>query len=367
MRRALVVILVVLIGACTDRTAAPYVSDVPVDTKKTTVLTITNRDTNSTGNFTSVRSDKTLYFNNSISIPPAHKSGDIELAYLNPDPAKVFVIENQKQLLDEAAFAGELRTELAKLPRSEQEVIVFVHGYNSSYTDGVFRGAQLQNDLSVPGVMISYSWPSAANPLGYSHDRDSVLFARDDLQNALELIRKSTNAPILLVAHSMGSLLVMEALRQIEIEKSGWSKNALSGLILIAPDISLEVFKKQAARFGGLPEPFAIFVSQKDPALKLSARVNGVSTRLGNISDPADLSEFPITLIDVTEFGGRGLDRHFVPGTSPALISLLRRSIDLETAFASDASGQAGLFPSAALSVRKATRLVLSPDLIAAN
>lgn len=367
MRRVFLVFVLCFVSACTNRTIAPFVDVVPANTIKTTVLTITNRDLDEAGNLTSARGLKPRFFNNTVSIPPGHKSGDIELSYIEPNPNKVFVIAGQKPLVDEAAFTRELRAELAKKPKSEREVVLYVHGYNSSYTDGVFRGAQLHHDLTLPGVMINFSWPSAANPLGYSHDRDSVLFARDGFQDALELIRKSTDAPILLVAHSMGGLLAMESLRQIEIAKPGWSKSALSGLVLIAPDISLDVFKQQAARFGGLPQPFAIFVSQKDPALKLSSRVNAVSSRLGNLADASELADLPVTLIDVTEFSGRGMDRHFVPGTSPALISLLRRSLDVENAFAGDASGRTGLISGAALTVRKATRLVLSPELIAVN
>ncbi len=363
MRRALAIVCVITLSACADRTDAPYVSDVPENATRANVLTITNRDTNADGNFTSARTDETRYFNNTVAIPAGHKSGKIELSYRDPDPDAVFVIEAQKPLASPQDFTRELRQELAKAPKSAQEVVVFVHGYNSSYTDGVFRSAQLVNDLDVPGVMVNYSWPTAANPLGYSHDRDSMLFARDNFQRALELIHKDTKTPILVVAHSMGALLAMETLRQIEIEKPGWSEKALGGVVLISPDISLDVFKRQAARFKTLPQPFAIFVSQKDSILKLSARVNAAGERLGNISSAEELADLPVTLIDVTQFSARGLDPHFIPGSSPALISILKSSLDIETAFETDASGRPGLLPGAVLTVRKATRVVLSPIL----
>lgn len=364
MRLSLFVVALLALVACTNRTVAPYVSELPASANKTSVLTITARDVNEAGNFTSARAEGLRYFDNSISIPPRHKAGEVELAYVNPDPAKHFVIADQAPLAGASGFASALRKAVASKPKSDREIVIFVHGYNSSYSDGVFRAAQLQNDLKIPGVMIHYSWPSAANPFGYSHDRDSILFARDDFQNSLELIRASTDAPIVIVAHSLGSLLVMESLRQIEIAKPGWTKRALSGLVLIAPDISLDVFKKQTKRFKSLPQPFAIFTSQRDAALKLSARVNGVESRLGNLKDATELNELPITLIDVTKFSARGVDKHFVPGTSPALISLLRRSLDLETAFRSDASGRAGLFGGTAITVRTATQLILSPGLV---
>ena len=361
MRRALAIASLLILGACADRTDAPYVTDVPDSATKVTVLTITNRDTNEAGNFSSDRAAGARYFNNTVAIPAAHKPGEIELSYRNPDPEAVFVIERQDPLASKTDFARALRAELAKQKNSAQEVIVFVHGYNSSYTDGVFRSAQLVKDLEVPGVMVNYSWPSAANPLGYSHDRDSMLFARDNFQTALELIHQETSVPILIVAHSMGALLAMETLRQMEIEKPGWSNKALGGVALISPDISLDVFKLQAARFKTLPQPFAIFVSQKDPILSLSARVNAVSERLGNVGSAENLADLPVTLIDVTQFSGRGLNQHFVPGTSPALISILKNSLDVGSAFESDVSGRSGFLPGVALNVREATQIVLSP------
>lgn len=364
MRRLLMMTALLALAACANRTIAPYVDAVPQSAVQSDVLTITDRDLNDGGDFTSARANGPRYFKNTVSIPPNHEAGKVELSYVNPNPERHFVISEQTELTGKQAFSKTLRAQLAQRAPKNREVMVFVHGYNSSYSDSMFRIAQLRNDLQIPGVMINYSWPSAANPLGYSHDRDSALFARDGFQDALELIRASTDAPIVVVAHSMGGLLVMETLRQMEIQKPGWSKRALAGLVLIAPDISLDVFKKQADRFKALPQPFAIFTSRKDPALRLSARVNGVDARLGNLSDPTELGDLPVTLIDVTEFSRRSTDKHFVPGTSPALISILRRSTDIEAAFRSDASGRAGLLPGTAITVRKATQLVLSPGLI---
>lgn len=356
-----------LLTACTDRTAAPFVAEVSGPTTKVDVLSITTRGVNKAGNLTAARAPGKSYIHNVISIPPRHKPGKIELSYQNPDPNKFFVFEKKETLEDRAVFAKRLRAELAKRPASDREVVLYVHGYNSSFTDSAFRVAQLQHDLQVSGVMVNYSWPSAANPLGYSHDRDSVLFARDAFAETLKFIRSSTNARIVIFAHSMGGLLAMESLRQIEISQPGWSKRSLGGVVLVAPDISLDVFKQQLLHFDGLPQPFAIFSSQKDPALRLSSRVNAVDARLGNLGDATVLEDFPVTLIDVTEFSARGADKHFVAGTSPALMSILRRSMEVDNAFRGDASGRTGLFPGVAITVREATRLVLSPDLVQAN
>lgn len=363
MRMLVVLLALATLASCTNRTIAPFVSDVPASATQVPILTVTGRAVNAKGNFSGKRDEVLRYFLNSVSIPPNHEEGKVEVSYQRPDPANHFVISNQQALAGEASFTKTLRAELAKQPAKDREVMLFVHGYNTSYSDGLFRLAQLKHDLKIPGVAAHFSWPSAANPLGYSQDRDSVLFARDSLQETLKTMRAATDAPILLAAHSMGSFLLMETLRQIEIETPGWTKRSLSGVVLVAPDISVDVFVSQARRMKELPQPFVVFTSKRDPALRLSARLNNVDARLGNLVDPEPLAELPVTLVDVSLFGKQASNKHFVAGSSPALISLMRRSDAIEAAFREDISGRAGLLPGTVINVRKATQLVLTPAL----
>ena len=112
---------------------------------------------------------------------------------------------------------------------TDGEAIIFVHGYNSNFAEGVYRIAQFAHDLQLPGTVVLYSWPSAAEPLGYAYDRDSALFARDGLESLIHEVAHAGAKRILLVAHSMGSGLTMEALRSAairgdtaDVEAVGW-------------------------------------------------------------------------------------------------------------------------------------------------
>ena len=69
--------------------------------------------------------------------------------------------------------------------------------------------AQMAHDLQLPGAVVHYSWPSAAEPLGYAHDRDSALFARDGLEQLMQEITAAGARRIIIVSHSMGSALTM--------------------------------------------------------------------------------------------------------------------------------------------------------------
>ncbi len=46
--------------------------------------------------------------------------------------------------------------------------MVFVHGFNNTFADGLHRTAQIRHDFEIPGVAVHYAWPSAGNALGYA-------------------------------------------------------------------------------------------------------------------------------------------------------------------------------------------------------
>ncbi len=367
MPRVITVFVLLLLGAgCADRTLATLVPEARNIGTIYPVFVATSRARNDDGNFGKDRSRTLSYAQLDVSIPPEHIPGKIRAASIRPNPQREFTLAGKTNFDGKNAFIGSLSQEIKSRPRGDREVTIYVHGYNNSYTDGAYRIAQLMHDIELPGTAVHYSWPSAANPLGYTHDRDSMLFARDGLEALLRDVQKAGPSRIVLVGHSMGTLLVMEALRQIEIGTPGWSKKALSGVVLISPDIDLDLFRSQADRVNALPQPFAIFVSNRDRALRLSARLNGSSKRLGNIESPDEIAEYPVTIIDVTQFASTA-DGHFTIGNSPTLIALLNGAVDLDSAFQKDRAGMAGLLPGTALTVRNATQLILSPALVIAN
>ncbi|MGK5643612.1 alpha/beta hydrolase, partial [Streptomyces sp. URMC 126] len=78
-----------------------------------------------------------------------------------------------------------------------------------TYDEAILRHAQMAHDFGTPGPHITFSWPSAAQPLGYVRDHDSINIARDDLEELLIDLAQG-NRDIVLLGHSMGSQLVVE-------------------------------------------------------------------------------------------------------------------------------------------------------------
>ncbi|WP_298259413.1 alpha/beta fold hydrolase [uncultured Litoreibacter sp.] len=309
--------------------------------------------------FGSKRSRQSHYGLIDVSIPPAHEAGNIEWPNSKPNPQKHFLVSNTKSYRGGPELRSDLNKALAGANSKNRDVIIFVHGFNNRFSDGVYRIAQMSHDMGLPGVVMSYSWPSAANPLGYAYDRDSALFARDGLRRMIEEVSKSNVNNIILVAHSLGSMVTMETLRELGISGNTKVLNRIGGVVLMSPDLDLDLFKTQADAIGELPDPFIIFSSKKDRALRLIERLTGQKNRLGRLTDVSEISDYEITYIDVTAYSEGGTN-HFATARSAALLKLLGQIPDLDSALSGD-GGRTGLLPGTILSVQNVTELILSP------
>lgn len=367
-RRVFIFGLALLLGACAADRSQMSLHPEAVNIGTThEIFAVSNRVETGEGVFTADRGSELAFLRADVSVPPNRDPGSTKANFRNPNPERHFVVAAQDRLPNETAFKRELRDRLRQLPVEERETTLFVHGYNTSHAEGLYRLTQVQHDLEPPGVPVLFSWPSAARLVGYAYDHDSMIFSRDALQETLFTLTSVAPKRILLVAHSMGAMLSMETLRQIETERPGWSQRNLAGVVLIAPDIDIDVFLSQIQRFKPLPQPFLIFVSDQDKALEVSGLINGRPQRLGRTKDIEALREYPILVIDISEFAdGRNAD-HFTVGTSPELMDFLT-SPELIEVFESQsfdsgtisASGQ--LVHSSAKQAEKAIQWILFPD-----
>lgn len=354
-------IICLVVSACSDRVASPIVPEALNIGHNRTVFVGTTRKEGPPGTFGIGRSEELRLAKLIVSIPPNRDVGTISDGLDKPRPEKDFVLANRLDFDSGVQFRQALARDVQASGSPEREVTLFIHGYNNSFADSVFRIAQLAEDLELPGSFVSYAWPSRGNPLGYQYDVDSALFARDGLQELMFNIERAGINRIVLVAHSMGSTVLMETLRQIEIANPGWVKRNISGVILLSPDLNVDVFRSQVRVIQELPDPFVIFVSKKDIALRLSARLRGEETQLGNLTDLSLISDLPISIVDVSAFRDRKSGNHFVAGGSSALISLLNNSDRLDREFAAGRVGAVGVLPGRRRVLRNAAEIILEP------
>jgi esterase/lipase superfamily enzyme len=330
-------VLAIAVAACSPRGAITYDPSAAKVGSRQEIFVATSRALDrTTGDFTSTRVPSDNYARFVVQVPPDRKPGRIEWPgqFRKPDPARDFLTVDRVFYDSRDGFKADLSRELAAMPPGQREVRVFVHGFNNTFAEGLYRLAQLDHDLGFPGLSVHYAWPSKAKPLGYFGDRDSAVFSRDGYEQMLRTIVDAGADRIILVGHSMGSLLVMEGLRDMSLARESRVLGRIGGIVLISPDIAVDVFQKEARRIGTLPQPFYVFTSQKDKALKLSASLSGRPDRLGNLTSPKEVEEFKLTLIDVSDFSQK--QGHFTVGDSPTLIALLGKMAELDAAVGLD-------------------------------
>ncbi len=351
-----------LLAGCASRAEIVYLPADEGTGALETVFLGTTRALTAEG-FTTDRQPGTRFARYTISVPAQREAGSIPHAENAPNPAEHFLVAGQQGYGDAASFQAALSQALSERPEGERDLIVYVHGYNNTFAQSLYRTAQMRHDYQVPGLAVHFAWPSLQNPAGYVYDSDSVLAARDEFERFLRTLTHVEARNIILMAHSMGSHLAMETLRSLSIAGDRETLQQIDGVILMSPDIDVDVFRTQAARIAPLPQPFIIFTSQRDRALRLSARISNQPERLGNIGTVDDVADFDITLIDISEFTGGDGDRlnHMAAVTSPAMVALLRRAAQVDAALQDDPSAREGLLPGTVQTVRNATQIVLDP------
>ena len=161
--------------------------------------------------------------------------------------------------------------------KTEKAPFLFVHGYNVTFADAARRTAQITFDLRFSGEPVFYSWPSQGTTTGYTVDEANIEWAKHNMKNFLKDYLTRTKADdIYLVAHSMGNRGLTKALIEL-MNENPELKDKITEIILAAPDIDADVFKRDIApkMVNKIGKPITLYVSADDLALIASRKVHG--------------------------------------------------------------------------------------------
>src|SRR5271166_5383143 len=221
MKRSLVLVVAFAVGSCAS---APQNLFVPVSVTASgtsavdMLVATTRRAAANPGDLYSGERAGLSFANVVVSIPPkrVREAGEIQLPRTSPgNPATDFVATSVSRL-DARATRAWLDAHGSAANR--HRVLIFVHGYNNSFSDAVFRAAQLVHDSGAEVTPILFTWPSRGSVFAYAYDRESAILSRDALE---DLLRWLSNNPqvgeVTVLAHSMGNWVTLEALRQMAI------------------------------------------------------------------------------------------------------------------------------------------------------
>ncbi|KRE17810.1 hypothetical protein ASE63_01000 [Bosea sp. Root381] len=287
--------------------------------------------------FSGERGPRLAFARLQFSVPPNHKPGELELPDSGPgDPAKHFTV-TKVQRLDLAPVVAEVRREIMRKPAAERDVLVFVHGFNTNFADAAYRFAQIVHDSGFKGVPVLFTWPSRGQLLAYPYDRESAFYSRDFLELNLRAIARDLGTTRMdILAHSMGTLLTLETLRQASIRGDGSFGGKLRDVMLAAPDVDLDLFKQQMRE---IKRPVTVFVSADDRALDFSRRFAGDKTRLGAVSAKdteiiADLEKLGVKIIDLSAVASGDSFNHAKFASSPRVVQMIGQRLQADRGIA---------------------------------
>jgi len=304
---AAVLALAVFCGACASRPESGYLLPVATEAPGASDVTILiastrERDPRPGTMYNGERSGTIDYARATVSVPPNHVAGSIEWAGAAPgDPNSNFVVREESYLDGDAQFLRDLNAQLATQPAGHRKALLFVHGYNTMFAEGLYRFAQVVHDAKSTAAPVFFTWASRGELSQYVYDTNSATAARDALEHTIRLLVASNADQVNILAHSMGNWATVEALRQIKISERLPNAGKLGLIVLAAPDIDVDVFKSQLQRFGKLKKPFYVVLSRDDRALALSNFIAGGEGRLGDFANSQELAAMGAVVIDLSD------------------------------------------------------------------
>jgi esterase/lipase superfamily enzyme len=243
---------------------------------------------------------------------------------------------------------------------NQSHVSLFVHGYNTGWTDAARRYEQFCTDLfsgqDSLGLCICFDWPSYGSVVDYLPDRVRARECAADLADVLSELydwllikqkaafadpKNACKAKVSMISHSMGNYLLQKAMAAAWTRKNQpLLASLINQLIMVAADVDNDLFEPDSGdasdgnALANLSYRITALYSGRDAVLGASAGLKHFGTRrLGrsglalrppsgkdNIWDVDCSGFFPGTL--------KGLDIHgayFGPyGTIPLMRDILR-------------------------------------------
>ncbi|ARQ01289.1 alpha/beta hydrolase [Pseudorhodoplanes sinuspersici] len=208
-----------------------------------------------------------------------------------------------------------------------RDVLVYVHGFNQTFETAALDAARLSDGLKFRGDTMLFSWPSKNSLLNYIYDRESALWSRDALEEMLDqLMADPSVGTIHIVAHSMGTMVTVEALRQLYDRRAAAMASRLGAVVLASPDIDMDGFKSSITRLGGFSRKITVLTVANDRALSAMRNMAGGVTRVG-IAEKAQLEALGLRVIDASDYAGGGLN-HDLFLTNGQVREVIRRVMD---------------------------------------
>jgi esterase/lipase superfamily enzyme len=173
--------------------------------------------------------------------------------------------------LSEPEFLEGINDQLSR--SRQQDLLVFVHGFNVSFDAAVIRTAQIGLDMPFNGAVIAYCWPSQGGVFSYNDDEPINKASVEPFTQFLTTLRAGVPAGtrINILVHSMGNRIVMESLSNLAQRESrserGRTDKPFANVALCAPDVGTNDFQAWIPGVVSQAERVTLYGSSGDSAL----------------------------------------------------------------------------------------------------
>jgi esterase/lipase superfamily enzyme len=209
---------------------------------------------------------------------------------------------------------------------SGRDVLIYVHGFRQTFETAALDAARLSDGIRFRGETLAFSWPSRTGLFDYAHDRESAMWSRDAFERVLDsLVASPTIGRVHIVAHSMGTMLALESLRQLYARHGETAADRIGAVVFASPDIDIDVFGSSIARIGPLARKITVITATNDRALALAGRIAGGVTRVGS-AEKASLERLGLRVIDASGEGW-GVVNHDLFLSNVQVRHVIRRSV----------------------------------------
>lgn len=192
----------------------------------------------------------------------------------------------------------------------DRDIIVYVHGANTTVERAAGQAAQLRHFTGRNSVVVLFVWPTAENFLRYSRDMLTAFGAAPHLADLVRLLERNTNAEnIDVFTYSAGATVGSDALALLgrdaaqDAAQPGAGPHRLGEIYHAAPDADFRGFVDDMKSYAEQAKRVTVSVNLNDSALRLSQAVNRAS-RAGR-PDMAELSpQASQWMLDATKLYG---------------------------------------------------------------
>lgn len=163
---------------------------------------------------------------------------------------------------------------------ADKDIIVYVHGANTTVERAAGQAAQLHHFTGRNAVVVLFVWPTAENFLRYSRDMVTAFGAAPHLAKLVELLSENTDAKkVDVFTYSAGATVGSDAMAMVgrDAAQLGAVAPRLGEVYHAAPDADFRSFVDDMRDYADKAERVTVAVNMSDSALRLSQVINRAS------------------------------------------------------------------------------------------